>query len=165
MTLMELRVSVVDAAATRELRRTVLRPSWPPGSAMHGDENADAVHVAAYDGPELVGACLILPRAYPLLPEEPDAWQLRGMATAPDRQGQGIGGVLLTAAIAEVLRRRGRLIWCDARTSATRFYAQHGFSTAGAEFLHTESGIPHYRMWRRLDRGRPGPVRGRFPTG
>lgn len=167
---MDLRVSVVDAAATRELRRTVLRPGWPPGSAMHGDENPDAVHVAAYDDDALdddalVGACLILPRPYPVRPEEERAWQLRGMATTPARQGQGIGGVVLAAATAEVLRRHGRLIWCDARTSAVRFYAQHGFTAEGDEFVHAESGIPHFRMWRRLDlRGTPGPIRGRFPT-
>jgi predicted GNAT family N-acyltransferase len=162
---MDLRVRVVDAAATRELRRTVLRPTWPPESAMHGDENADAVHVAAYDDDALVGACLILPRPYPVRPEQERAWQLRGMATTPERQGHGIGGLVLTAALAEVLRRRGRLIWCDARTSAVRFYAQHGFTAEGPEFIHTESGIPHYRMWRRLDlRGTPGPIRGRFPT-
>jgi GNAT superfamily N-acetyltransferase len=163
---MDLRVSVVDAAATRELRRTVLRPGWPPGSAMHGDENPDAVHVAAYDDDALVGACLILPRPYPLRPDEERAWQLRGMATTPERQGRGIGGLVLAAVLAEVLRRHGRLIWCEARVSAVRFYAQHGFTTEGPEFLHAETGIPHHWMWRRLDlRGAPGPVRDRFPTG
>ncbi len=163
---MDLRVSVADAAATRELRRAVLRPAWPPGSVMPGDDDPDAVHIAAYAGAGLVGAALIRPRPCPVRPEEERAWQLRGMATAPERQRQGIGGVVLNAAIAEVLRRHGRLIWCDARTTAARFYARHGFTAEGPEFIHAESGLPHYRMWRRLDlRGTPGPVRGRFPTG
>ena len=144
-----MRIAISDADTTKELRRAVLRPSWPPGSAMHGDENADAVHVAAFeDDGTVVSTCLVLPRPYPLRPETPHAWQLRGMATVPSRQGQGLGAAILAAAVGLVVERGGKLIWCDARTSARKFYAQHGFSTEGEEFEHAESGIPHYRMWR-----------------
>jgi predicted GNAT family N-acyltransferase len=143
-----LRVAIVDGTATRELRRAVLRSGWPVGSPMHGDDNADAIHLAALDDDAVIGSCLVLPRPYPLRPDEPHTWQLRGMATAPARQGQGIGGQLVAAALAEVRARAGRLIWCDARTTAVAFYRQHGFVCEGAEFLHAESGIPHYRMCR-----------------
>jgi ribosomal protein S18 acetylase RimI-like enzyme len=144
-------VGVVDGAATRELRRAVLRPGWPVGSPMHGDDNADAVHIAAVeDDGTVVGACLVLPRPYPVRPDEPGAWQLRGMATASQRQGRGIGTLVIDAAITEVRKRDARLVWCDARTAAVAFYRRHGFRSEGAEFLHAESGIPHYRMWRAL---------------
>lgn len=147
---MTLPIRVVDGAATRELRRAVLRPGWPVGSAMHGDENPDAIHLAVLDDDRVVAACLVLPRPYPLRPELDAAWQLRGMATVPELQGQGLGGRLLAAAVAEVRSRAGRLIWCDARTSAVGFYARHGFTAEGEQFLHRETGIPHYRMWRDL---------------
>jgi predicted GNAT family N-acyltransferase len=144
-------IRVVDGTATRELRRAVLRPGWPVGSAMHGDDNPDAIHLAVLDDDgKVVGACLVLPRQYPVRPDLEGAWQLRGMATAPELQGQGIGGRLLAAAVEQVRGRSGRLIWCDARTSAVRFYARHAFTAEGEEFLHHESGIPHYRMWRDL---------------
>jgi predicted GNAT family N-acyltransferase len=117
---------------------------------MHGDDNADAVHLAAFDGDRVVGTCLVLPRPYPLRPELDGAWQLRGMATAAELRGQGIGADLLAAAIEEIRRRDGRLVWCDARTSAVGFYRRHEFVAEGEEFLHEESGIPHYRMWRIL---------------
>jgi ribosomal protein S18 acetylase RimI-like enzyme len=144
-------VRVVEGAATRELRRAVLRPGWPAGSPMHGDDNPDAVHLAALDEDgRVVGSCVVLPRAYPLRPDEPNAWQLRGMATAPELQGQGIGSRLVAAALEEIRRRDGRLVWCDARTSAVGFYERNGFTAAGTEFRHAESGIPHYRMWRIL---------------
>lgn len=147
-----MRIEVVDRGATRELRRAVLRPGWPVGSPMHGDDNPDAVHLAALDDDgRVVGSVLVLPRNYPLRPEVTGAWQLRGMATTPERQGQGIGGRLLAAAIEQVSRRGGRLLWCEARTSAVGFYRQHGFVAEGEEFLHAESGIPHYRMWRMLE--------------
>ena len=147
-------IRIVDGATTKELRRAVLRPSWPPGSPMHGDENPDAVHLAAFeDDGELVGCCLILPRGYPIRPDEAGAWQLRGMATTPHRQRTGVGAAIVDAAIGEAKRRAGRLIWCDARTTAVPFYAAHGFVAEGAEFLHAESGIPHYRMWRMIEAG------------
>jgi GNAT superfamily N-acetyltransferase len=145
---MELRI--VDATTTKELRRAVLRPYWPIGSPMHGDENPDAVHFGALDDGRLVGCCLILPRPYPLRPDAAGAWQLRGMATAPERQGTGVGTAVIDYAIDYARRRDGRLMWCDARTTAVRFYRAHGFATEGEEFLHEESGIPHYRMWRMI---------------
>jgi len=145
------RVEVVDGAATRELRRAVLRPSWPLDSPMHGDDNPDAIHLAALDDDgRLVGTCLVLPRPYPLRPDRPHAWQLRGMATVAELRGRGLGAMVLAAAVTEIQARGGRLVWCDARTTAVAFYAQHGFATEGEEFLHAESGIPHYRMWRDL---------------
>jgi GNAT superfamily N-acetyltransferase len=144
-------VRVVDGLTTRELRRAVLRPGWPVGSPMHGDDNPDAVHLAAFDEDEqVVGSVLVLPRPYPLRPELPDGWQLRGMATVPELQGRGIGSALVAAAVEQVEQRGGRLIWCDARTSAVSFYQRHGFVAEGGEFLHAESGIPHYRMWREI---------------
>jgi predicted GNAT family N-acyltransferase len=143
-------IRLVEKAATRELRRAVLRPQWPVGSPMHGDENPDAVHLAAIEDDEVAACCLILPRPYPNRPAEPGAWQLRGMATTPLWQRRGLGGTLLIAALVEAERRGGRLMWCDARTTAVPFYRQHEFVAEGAEFLHTESGIPHYRMWRMI---------------
>ena len=130
----------------------MLRPGWPVGSPMHGDDNPDAIHLAAVDDDgRVVGAVLVLPRAYPLRPDAPGAWQLRGMATAPERRGQGIGAAMVAAAVEQVARHGGRLVWCDARTGAVGFYRQHGFEPEGAEFEHAETGIPHYRMWRILE--------------
>jgi predicted GNAT family N-acyltransferase len=147
-------IRVVDGAVTRELRRAVLRPAWPVGAAMHGDDDPAAVHLAAFDEDQLVGTCVLLSRPYPLRPERADAWQLRGMAVSAERQGQGIGAQVVAAAVAEVERRGGRLLWCEARTSAVSFYTRHGFAAEGAEYRHAETGIPHFRMWREL-RGRP----------
>jgi predicted GNAT family N-acyltransferase len=143
-----LRTEVVDGRVTRELRRAVLRPGWTPGSPMHGDDDPEAVHIAVFDGDVVVGSAVVLPRPYPLQPARPDAWQLRGMATAADRRGEGIGGRLVAAALDQIRQRGGRLVWCDARTTAVSFYERHGFVTEGEEFQHLESGVPHYRMWR-----------------
>lgn len=150
---MDLRIVESDAATTRALRRAVLRPSWPADAAMHGDDNADAVHFAAFADDELAAACLVLPQPYPRRPEAPNAWQLRGMATAPAHRNRGLGARLLAAAVDAAVGRGGRVLWCEARTSALRFYAQHGFTVDGPEYLHSESGIPHHLMFRDIGRG------------
>jgi GNAT superfamily N-acetyltransferase len=137
-----------DAATTRALRRAVLRPTWPADAVMHGDDNPHAIHLAAYHGNELVAACLILPQLCPPRPHEPNAWQLRGMATAPRYRNDGIGAQLLARAVEVAEHRGGRLLWCEARTTALRFYAKHGFTVVGPEYLHRESHIPHHLMVR-----------------
>ncbi|HEV7193447.1 MAG TPA: GNAT family N-acetyltransferase [Jatrophihabitantaceae bacterium] len=145
-----MRTEVVDAQTTRELRRAVLRPAWPSGSQMHGDDRPAAVHIAAIDDDTMVGACVLLPAAYPLRPQAADAWQLRGMATALDRRGEGIGTAVLTEALRQVRLRGGSLIWCQAREMAVAFYARHGFAAEGDQFLHAETGILHRLMYREL---------------
>lgn len=149
-------VRVVDGAATRELRRAVLRPTWPVGSAMHGDDDPDAVHLAALDDNDrVIGSCVLLPRAYALRPEQDASWQLRGMATEAARRSQGVGAAVVARALTEIARRRGRLVWCEARVSAVEFYRRHGFDVDGPEFEHAETGIPHFPMSRAVP-GRVG---------
>jgi predicted GNAT family N-acyltransferase len=146
---MTIAVRVVDGAATRELRRSVLRPAWPVDSAMHGDDNPDAVHLAAVDDDaQVIGSCVLLPRPYALRPDQDAVWQLRGMATVAERRGQGIGAAVVTHALAEIALRGGRLVWCEARIGAVDFYRRHGFLVDGPEFEHAETGIPHFPMSR-----------------
>jgi predicted GNAT family N-acyltransferase len=149
---LSLRIVESDAATTRALRRAVLRPTWPPDAEMHGDANTDAVHFAAFAAGELVAACLILPRPYPRRPDAANTWQLRGMATESAHRDRGTGAQLLAAAVENAVGRGGRLMWCEARTSALRFYARHGFTVDGPEYLHSESGIPHHLMFRDIGR-------------
>jgi predicted GNAT family N-acyltransferase len=151
---MTIAVRVVDGAATRELRRAVLRPAWPVGSVMHGDDNPAALHLAAMDADDrLIGSCVLLPRPYALLPEQDAAWQLRGMATVPERRGQGVGAAVVTRALAEISLRGGRLVWCEARIAAVDFYRRHDFTVDGPEFEHAETGIPHFPMSRTVPDG------------
>ena len=144
------RTAIVDAATTTELRRAVLRPTWPTGATMHGDDDPAAVHFAALDGADVVGACVLLPAPFPLAPTEADSWQLRGMVTVEGRRGEGIGSAVVGAAQRCVRARGGRSLWCQARDTAIEFYARHGFVGHGALFAHTETGIMHQLMRREL---------------
>lgn len=144
-------VGVVDEAATRQLRRSVLRPSLPPDTPLPGDELADGVHFGAVDDDaRVVGTCFVYPDPCPWLPHIRGAWHLRQMATAPQRRGQGVGAAVLAAAVDFVAAQGAPLIWCNARESAVPFYARHGFSGHGELFTDERHPIPHLHMWREL---------------
>jgi GNAT superfamily N-acetyltransferase len=149
-----IRVAIVEAARTTDLRRAVLRPQWPAGTPMFGDDLTDAVHLAALDGgagwPErVVGACVLLQAPYPHRGEA-GAWQLRAMATDPTRRSQGVGALVLTAAADTVTGRGGRFLWCKARSVAVRFYERNGFVVDTPEYVEPNTGLPHHDMYRRL---------------
>ncbi len=140
----ELSVRVVEPGVTRQLRRSVLRPTFLPGQPLPGDDLPDAVHLGAFDGSSLVSACLIFPQACAWQPGRP-AWRLRGMATDPAARGTGAGTAVADAA-AEVARERGaELLWCEAREPAVSFYQRRGWQLHGERFA-TDYG-PHRYMW------------------
>jgi GNAT superfamily N-acetyltransferase len=155
-------VGVIDAALTRELRRSVLRPELPAGAALPGDDLPAAVHLAAVaragndsddrgDGDPVTAlcTCFVYPDPCPWLPDRP-AWHLRQMATLPQRRGEGLGGAVLEAAIAYVRHAGAELIWCNGRERAVPFYARHGFSPHGDVFTDERHTIAHQQLWREL---------------
>lgn len=144
-----IRVAVAEAARTTDLRRAVLRPQWPAGTPMFGDDLTDAVHLAALDGDDVIGACVLRQAPYPYR-DEPAAWQLRAMATDPARRSQGVGALVLAAAGDTVTSRGGRFLWCKARSSAVPFYERNGFVVDTAEYVEPNTGLPHHDMYRRL---------------
>jgi predicted GNAT family N-acyltransferase len=144
-------VTVVPEAATRELRRAVLRPNLGPDDPLPGDDLPDGVHIGAIDADgTVVGTCFVFPDPCPWRPDEARSWHLRQMATAPDRRGSGVGAAVLAAALDHVRSQGGRLVWCHARETASGFYAAHGFHLHGGVFLDPEHPIPHVRMFREL---------------
>lgn len=132
----------VPAAATFPLRQAVLRPHQSvaelaeeeqayPGSGIYGvvDEVGDVVATGT-----------VSPR---------DGWQVRAMAVAPDRQGQGIGSAVLAALLAHVRRRGGGRVWCNVRIPARGLYEQAGFVAVGDPFDVDHIG-PHVVMTREV---------------
>lgn len=124
-----------DAVA---LRRRVLR--LPLGLDFTADqlaaETADH-HLAAHDGPALVGCLLLTDRGQ-------GAVQMRQVAVDPGRQRQGIGALL----VRESERRARELgftrMILHARETAVPFYERLGYACVGAPFV--EVTIPHREM-------------------
>lgn len=147
----------ISAAETRTLRGTVLRPGQPPENLVYpGDTAAGSFHAGAFLDGALVGIASVFPEPMPRAPAPPassaqapdpdNAFRLRGMATRPDLQGQGIGRATLRRCIDHVRNSGADVLWCNARTSALPFYAPFGFQTLGDEF-DIEGIGPHFVMW------------------
>ena len=70
------------------------------------------------------------------------------MAVLPEWRGHGIGGRILASLIARAHERGMRRVVLNAQTHAVPFYARHGFTAFGDEFM--EAGIPHVAMAREV---------------
>lgn len=141
---------VAPAAVTdiRPLRHRVLRPGRPPEAAVwEGDDDPRTRHFALWWAGEVVAVATVVPAPDP--DGGPAAWQLRGMAVAPEVQRRGLGSRLL----AEVQDAVDAPLWCNARTSAEDFYARHGWTPRGQVFEKPGIG-PHIRMAWQPDRPR-----------
>lgn len=132
----------VTAADTADLRRAVLRGGRPV--ALSGDDQP-AFHLGAYDGQLLLGTGNVRLDPAPWTDEGP-AWRLRGMATAPERRGEGVGAAVLAGLLGHCRAQAGRLLWCNARTPAQRFYERAGLAVVGEPWDDPDIG-PHVRMW------------------
>ncbi|HEY3632136.1 MAG TPA: GNAT family N-acetyltransferase [Jatrophihabitantaceae bacterium] len=150
-----MKVGVVDASRTRELRRAVLRPHLTLADELPGDDQPDAVHIAAIDGDEVVGTCFIYREPCPWRPGP--GWRLRSMATAPERQRAGIGAAVLAGAGEYVAEHGGGTLWLHAREVAVSFYARHGLLLHGEPYV--ENNLPHRHMWRAVENLSAAPTR------
>ena len=151
-------IRAISAAETIPVRWPVLRPGFPRETAVFdGDDAPGTLHLGAFDGEVLVGVASIYLAPFPARSDAAPAMQLRGMATLPEVRGAGFGTALLDACVAAAREKGAMLIWCNARSGAAKFYAQHGWQIAGEEFDIPSVG-PHFRMWRGLS-----PARGAAP--
>jgi len=132
-----------------DLRHVILRQGLPREAAsFHGDDLPSSRHYAAIDNGRVVG-CLTLHQSQW---ESHPAWQLRGMATDNERQGQGIGSAMMDWMEADLLSdgNASRQLWCNARVPARNFYLKLGWQIVSDIFEIPTAG-PHVRMIKRID--------------
>ncbi|HEX7880443.1 MAG TPA: GNAT family N-acetyltransferase [Candidatus Eisenbacteria bacterium] len=144
-------IRAISAAETRPLRQAVLRPHQRVEELVYpGDDDPRTHHLGAFDGGRLVGIASIYVEPMVAMPDAgPTDWRLRGMATAPEMRGTGLGGALLEACIEHSRNHGGTRLWCNARVPAAGFYLRYGFVVHGEEFDLPGIG-PHYLMSRRI---------------
>ena len=144
---MVLKIVDISAADTLDLRGRVLR-----GGSDHGgfpdDDLSGTVHLGARDGDAIVGVATFVPR-------ENGAWQLRGMAVEPDRQGQRIGMAILDEAASRLRLAGAQLVWANGRDTALAFYQRAGWEVVGEGYVlpvqGDRPGMPHHRVELRLE--------------
>lgn len=144
----DLEVRAVTAAEIRPLRQQVLRPGRPAAESVYpGDERPTTVHLGAYAAGRLVGIASLYREHRDGGDRDTPGWRLRGMASAPDARGRGIGQALLAASVDHVAGAGGGELWCNARTPAAPFYERAGFEVVSDRFEIPGIG-PHVVMRR-----------------
>ncbi|HJK96948.1 MAG TPA: GNAT family N-acetyltransferase [Polyangiaceae bacterium LLY-WYZ-14_1] len=140
----------VPPGETLPLRQRVLRPHQPRYRCVFpGDELPEALHVGAFLGgtTDAFAVASIFPERDPR-GEAPEAdWRIRGMAVVVDRRRTGVGRALVQALLNHAAARRGKAVWCNARTPVSGFYERLGFRRAGPAFDLPGIG-PHVVMTR-----------------
>ena len=137
----DLRISAVGAAVVRPLRRGVLRRGLPARAArFEGDANSSTRHLAATVGSRVVGVLSAMDASCP--DDAARTRQLRGMAVDEDARGRGVGRRMLASLIAG---ESAHGFWCNARTSAQRFYEACGWHVISRVFEIKDAG-PHVCM-------------------
>ena len=101
---------------------------WP------GDDDPRAHHVVV-DG-LAVGS---------VLPQPDGSWRVRGMATAPEARGRGLGAQVPDELLAHARAQGATLVWCNARPRALSLYERAGFVAVREPWDDPELG-PHQRM-------------------
>ena len=133
-----------------DLRHAVLRQGLPRSEAVFpGDGAPTARHYAAFRGEEVLCCATLHASAW----EGEPAWQLRGMATAPQARRRGLGRRVLKLMEEDLRGHAGGtlLLWCNARVPAVAFYREMGWEVVSGEFEIPTAG-PHVRMIKRLER-------------
>ncbi|HTK16238.1 MAG TPA: GNAT family N-acetyltransferase [Acidimicrobiia bacterium] len=143
---MSLQIRQVTAAETFPLRQRVLRPHETVDElARRWDGDSDPCHFAAVESGTVIGSASVGRESPTWAADSSVSWRLRGMATAEDRRGEGVGAALLAAVIDHVRQCGGGLLWCNARMAAVSLYQRAGFTTRGDGWDDPNLG-PHIAM-------------------
>lgn len=145
---MTIEVRRADVEEILPLRKAVLRPMEPVVASAY-DSYREVQHVGAFEDGIVLGCATVFPSPYDgdgTHARDDAAWQLRGMAVDPQRQGIGIGGQVLAAAIDLVRAAGASALWANARSTALPFYASMGFEIVSEEFIYGPSELPHKRI-------------------
>lgn len=106
--------------------------------------DATARHVLAWAGATPIATGRLLPSGH-----------IGRMAVLSGFRGAGVGRGVLRALI-ELAHHSGLTeVFLNAQIQARGFYLNQGFTQSGEVFA--DAGIPHVRMWRRLDLASVGP--------
>jgi GNAT superfamily N-acetyltransferase len=134
-----------------DLRHAVLRQGLPRAEAhFPGDDAPSSRHYGAFRGDEALCCATLHASEWAGEP----AYQLRGMATAPQARRMGLAKRVMDL-IERDLRDAGGtlLMWCNARVPAVEFYRSMGWEVVSEPFEIPSAG-PHVRMVKWLAAGK-----------
>lgn len=112
----------------------MLRPNGTMDDCVfQGDNDELTFHLGAFVEKKLVSVASFYFERNEIFPD-PNQFRLRGMATLPDHQAQGLSSALLRTAFPVIKQNQCTLLWCNAREKAMGFYEKVGFVPTGDHF-------------------------------
>ena len=125
----------VDAHDVWQLRQDVfVVEQGCPYSDLDGrDTEPETLHAVLHQDGEVVGTLRVL--------DDGDCWRIGRVTLARGVRGRGLADDLMAAVLPELTDRP---IVLDAQTPLAGWYATHGFTPDGPEFI--EDDIPHLPM-------------------
>lgn len=144
-----MKVLRINTRDTYAIRQQMLRPGRPQSECLFaGDDEDQTFHLGAFVDNKLVSVASFYFDRHPDI-DSPYQYRLRGMATLPDFQGQGLSGELLKMAFPIIKQNQCEILWCNARVSALGFYQKVGFEKLSEEFDIPTVG-PHVLMMKKI---------------
>jgi GNAT superfamily N-acetyltransferase len=143
-----LRISHHD---TWPLRTQVLIPDHDIKKAKFiGDDDDDiSFHLGAFNDGKLVSVASFFYDRNSLFPDL-HQYQLRGMATQPECQNQGLSRELLKMAFPIIKQNLCSLLWCNAKITAVGFYEKVGFKKYNDEIIEIPEIGQHILMYKQI---------------
>lgn len=146
-----MKVLRISAQDTYPIRQQVLVPNHELKKAKfeHDDDEDISFHLGAFKDSKLVSVASFFYDRNPLFPDQ-HQYQLRGMATLPGFQGQGLSSELLTTAFPIIRQNFCTLLWCNARVSAVGYYEKVGFKKLNDDIFEVDNIGPHILMYKQI---------------
>lgn len=147
----DLNIRLISAVETIDLRSRVLRPGQNKEVCHYPEDNLpSSFHLGVLVKNRIVCNGTFLQQGHAHFLKASLPYRLRGMATDPEFQGQGLGKNLLAKALRELQEKKCDLLWFNARTSAEIFYQKLNFAVIGDIFDIPGVG-PHKVMFKWLE--------------
>ena len=142
-------IKKVNAFDIRKIRHRNLRQGKPFSTTTYKKDNEKKTfHLACIYNNVTISCATFYPENNKFFPNE-KSYRLRGMATDTEYRKRGIGKKILLQAFEEIKKKKGTLLWCNARLIAVEFYKKLGLKTIGKEFDISDIG-PHYLMYKKM---------------
>ncbi|OHX67616.1 GNAT family N-acetyltransferase [Flammeovirga pacifica] len=137
---MNVEIKEINAAQTWAIRHKVMWPNEPLSYVKIPDDDKGQ-HLGLFVDDQLTSVIS-------LFMDEDRMVQFRKFATLKEEQGKGYGAILLKKVIELAKERGAKLLWCNARASATILYEREGLKQTDTSFIR--KGILFVRMEKKL---------------
>lgn len=134
-----IQIKDVFLEAVWQMRKDVMYPSFTIEQVKLKDDE-EGLHLGLYNNSELISVISVFVRN--------DVMQFRKFATKEQYQNKGYGTLLLQHIMTMAVQEHCNVIWCNARTSAKKFYEKFGMCITGETWL--QDGHEFIKMEKQL---------------